>query len=112
MANKKQVDIHELTKGLFMVLGEESPITQRKDGVFMINGKAIDNSQKIEIISSAKTLKKFPLLDLLFAEMRYIACKKMYNEGGSDLEMLKGGKWMLYTIDVLEKKIASLSNLK
>ena len=40
--------------------------------------------------------------------MEHVACRAMYYQGENDLEALKFGKNILWTIDVFRKKIHNL----
>lgn len=63
------------------------------------------------LVSEAQAFLSMPLWKILIQDMKAVACRKMYQESKSWEEML-GGKFMLYTIEVLEKKIENLSKIK
>ena len=95
---------------LFNYIVEED-ILRTKDGVeYFLNSKKLSEEQLREIRRGAKVLKKSLVLKLLFKEIRFIAQKRMFEESGNETDLLFG-KGMLYNIDVIEKKINTLSNL-
>lgn len=109
---KKNFDINEVTKDLFIDINERERLVQVPTGKLYLNGVEVSEAQKIEIISQAETLKKLDLVEILFREMEGVACHAIYTQGGEDTAMLNHGKSMLYTVDVLRKKIDNLSRLK
>tara|TARA_R110000868_G_scaffold114344_5_gene306464 strand:+ start:4226 stop:4564 length:339 start_codon:yes stop_codon:yes gene_type:complete len=109
---KENFDINKVTKNLFADINEKERLVPAHTGKLFLNGVEVSEAQKIEIISQAETLKSLDLVEILFREMEGVACHAMYEQGGDDTEMLKHGKSMLYTIDVLRKKIHNLSRLK
>jgi len=109
---KTNFDINKVTENLFTDINEKERLVQTVQGKMFLNGVEISEAQKIEIISQAETLKKLDLVEILFREMEGVACHLMYSQGPNDLAMLHHGKSMLYTVDVLRKKIDNLSRLK
>lgn len=71
----------------------------------------LPQKDRVMIASQAESLMEIPLLKTILQDMRAVACAKMYKESKNWEEML-GGKFMLYTIEVLEKKIEHLSKIK
>lgn len=111
MSKKNTTNIHEETGKLFLSIDDAMQLTQNINGVFFYKGRALTWSEYNDIIYEAKTILSLPLFEILIKDLEYAACKKMYKDGGDDLELLKGGKWMLFTIDILKKKLEKLSNL-
>ncbi len=109
---KENFDINKVAKNLFADINEKERLVQAPTGKLFLNGVEVSEAQKIEIISQAETLKKLDLVEILFREMEGVACHAMYEQGGDDTAMLNHGKSMLYTVDVLRKKIDTLSRLK
>jgi len=70
----------------------------------------ISEEERKTFIQDAKHISELPLWKKLMEEMRFIACRKMFEESKSWEELL-GGKFMLYTLDVMEKKIGKLKRM-
>ncbi len=115
MAQKKKVSIEKITQHLeesaIDYLNYQPKLAVVGNGMF-IDGVKLDDIKKRDIISEASTLKQSYLLKILLEEMKSIGAKKIFNEGTTDGESIIVGKSILYTIDVLEKKIKNLSILK
>lgn len=76
-----------------------------------LNGQPVTNRMVDELRSGAETLKSMYVFQLLMKEMKHAANQRMYQHSKSDADIVFG-KAMLYSIDVLEKKIINLSQLK
>lgn len=70
----------------------------------------LPEKNKKTLIQDAEIIKQTDLWNMLVNEMKYIARKKMYDESRCWEDML-GGKFMLYTLDVMEKKMDKLSKM-
>ncbi len=108
---KKTTNIHENTSELFKSITDVMELQNPKAGVFVYKGKVLTTSEYNDIILEAKSILSFPLFEILIKDIEAAACKKMYQEGGDDIELLKGGKWMLFTLDVLKKKLMKLASI-
>jgi len=108
---KKNIDINEASKHLFEVLDKSAELRLSRTGNLVYKGHIIPQDQKNRIVSEAKTILDLELWSILMDDMKQVACRKMYEED-VDGELRKGGKWMLYFVDVLNKKLYNLSNLK
>ena len=70
----------------------------------------MSDKERKTLIQDAKLMRELPLWKKLINEMKYIASERIFNTSKSWEEVL-GGKFMLYTLDVLEKKIQKLSKM-
>lgn len=109
---KKNFDIGEVTKDLFIDINERERLVQTVTGKLYLGDTEVSEAQFKDIVTQAEVLKKIDLLEILFREIEGVACSAIYKQGGDDAEMLKHGKSMLYTVDVMRKKIDNLSRLK
>lgn len=101
-----------LLKNLFKVVLESEIIhVDKKTGAWYLRGTKLSEEQINSLIQQAKTLQGLELFHLLLAEMKFISNKRMFDEALSTEDLL-GGKWMLYTIDVLSKKVYNISTQK
>ena len=74
-------------------------------------GVPLSQQQKNSIIISAENLKTNDALAAIITDLKFTANKKMYHDSVS-VEDLLAGKMALWVIDLLEKKIVNLSNLR
>jgi len=111
MTIKKVKKIHKEAKNLFTVLDESAQLRMLTGGVMTYKGRILTEAEKRRIIEESKLILAVGLWEVLMDDMKQVACKKMYEEA-TDEELLVGGKWMLYTLDVLNKKLYNLSRLK
>lgn len=81
------------------------------DGKFYNQGIEIPPEQADKLTSEAYQIQHTTLWPLLLSSMKWAANKKMYLDSSSDSDIV-AGKWMLYTIDIIEKKIINLSKIK
>jgi len=110
MYTPKQIDaLNKLTKDLFNVLTVDDILIVRGKAIFA-RGQQLSEKDKISVTEGASGLKNNFLLKILLNEMKLISNEMMYKQSKSFDDMI-GGKWMLYTLDVLEKKIDNLSKL-
>lgn len=80
-------------------------------GQIIHKNRILTDKEKESIILQAKMLLSDKLLEVLFDEMENVASRKIYLESTSNNDIV-AGKWTLWTIDVLKKKIENLANLK
>lgn len=115
MAKKEKVSIEKITQHLeetaIDYLNYQPKLVVVSNGMFLDNIK-LDDVKKRDIILEASTLKQSYLLKILLEEMKSIGARKIFNEGTTDGESIIVGKSILYTIDVLEKKIKNLNLIK
>lgn len=104
----KKLDL--ITKDLFTVKTKRDIIRlEGRDLVY--KGNILTDSEKKSIISQAETIKKLELWNILQDELKYLSCEKMYYDSKTEEDILFA-KAILWTIDILEKKVENLSKLK
>ena len=74
-------------------------------------GVALSQEQKNSIIMAADNLKSNNALLAILTDLKFTANKKIYHDSLS-IEDVIAGKMALWVVDLIEKKIVSLSNLK
>lgn len=101
-----------LLKHLFNAITEDDVLKyHKKNGKFYLGKNEVGGNRIISFRSQAITIKESTVWELLLKDMKLIANKKMY-ESSTTIDDVVFGKAMLYTLDVLDKKIDSLSKLK
>src|SRR3972149_7488913 len=110
MAKLTKKKLHGLAQGLFNSVSEKD-ILVFENSKLIHNGNVLTVAEVRIIIEQAKTIQSLDLWRLLVDEMKYIANKKMYFDSKSEEDIL-AGKMVLWTVDVLEKKISNLSKLR
>jgi len=111
MAVKKVKQIHKAAKDLFEILDSSAQLRITSTGALTYKGKIVPEAQKRRIAEEAKLILSLEFWGILMDDMKQVACRKMYEEATNE-ELLVGGKWMLYTLDVMYKKLYNLSKLK
>lgn len=94
---------------LLAVVPEE--VLEYKDNVFYIHGTPLSYEQSEELVNEAKALKKLQLWQWLFQDMKRISNKRIFEHSQSFQDM-EFGKAVLYVVDVIEKKITNIANMK
>src|SRR5688572_1212914 len=102
--------LNKLLRYLFNAVTEDE-ILQLKPGGLFRNKRPLTNAEVAELQSGAEALKQMYIFQQLMTEMKHVANKRMY-ESSQSFDDMMFGKAMLYTIDVMEKKIDNLSKLK
>jgi hypothetical protein len=102
--------LNKLLKHLFNAITEDDFLTFR-DGQLFLGKKPLNNEAVGELQSQASLIKNLKLWELLNSEMKYGAQEMMFNKALSYQDMT-AGKWMLYTLDVMNSKLTNLINLK
>ena len=111
MINKiKQKIKNHLLRRLFNTLTVDDLLVYH-NGKMYIGGKEISKDRKQSFISQAHTIAQLPLWEQLIKDMKVISNQRMF-EKGTSVDDIMFGKAMLYTIDVMERKIANLRRLK
>jgi len=101
-----------LARHLFKLVTEDEFLKfNSKDGKLYLRGNPLTNDQMNSIVEQAKTIQSLDLWKLLMLEMTFIANKKIALDSVS-LDDVLGGKYVLYTLDVLSRKVYNLSNKK
>src|SRR5687767_4336794 len=102
--------LNKLLSHLFNAVTENDIL--RYDGKTLTrNRKPLTNVQVEELRNGAETLKNFHVFQQLLTEMKHAANERMYTKSTSFDDMMFG-KACLWTIDVMERKIDSLSKLQ
>jgi hypothetical protein len=102
--------LNKLLKYLFNAVTEDDFLTFRNGQLFL--GKTpLSNAQLQELQAEAQMLRNLKLWQLLNSEMKNGAQDLMFNKA-IDYPDMMAGKWMLYTLDVQNKKLDNLINLK
>jgi hypothetical protein len=78
---------------------------------FYYCGKILSNEQKRGIIEEAKMINASTLWKFLLNEMKYSANDKIFNKSTTPDDII-AGKMVLWTLEIMEKKIDKLSNWK
>lgn len=104
---RKSIDV--IAKDLFNDVSEKD-ILRYVRGKFYFNGKVLTEAQQKDIILQAQALLKSDLFLLLMREMVYEGNKKIYHDS-KDLQDLLAGKMVLWTVDVLKKKVENIAKL-
>ena len=73
-------------------------------GAFLHDGAAVTPEQVKSYAEQARTIKQLPVWELMVKEMQAAANDKMYQKSLSYDDMV-AGKWMLYTLDILDKNL-------
>jgi hypothetical protein len=78
---------------------------------FYYCGRLLSDDEKRGIISEAKMIQASVLWNFLLNEMTVSANEKIFNKAVSPDDIL-AGKMVLWTLDIMKKKIAKLANWK
>lgn len=89
----------------------EDDILQYKGGMFVYRNTPLSEKQVSGIIEQAKTIQEISLFKMLMEEMKFVANERLYHQSTSVDDMLSA-KSVLWTIDILEKKIDNLAKIK
>lgn len=97
-----------LTRHLFKFVQESEFLTLSEGGVLSAFGRELSNEERKNIINQARTIQKMDIWDMLIKEMTHVGNKRVFFEG-KDMESLAAGRTILWTVDVMEKKIDTLA---
>lgn len=100
-----------LYRHLYRGVDERDFLSSGRDGRLQSNGRPLSDDAIRGIISSAKDLEKSALFATLLREMRQAARSKVFNEAATTEQAL-AARATLWTLDVLEKKVASLASMQ
>lgn len=96
------------TKHLFNAITEDDVLRTTDSGGIICRGKVLSKEEIEALRSEAEFLRNSVTLKLLLDDMQYVANKTIYEKSTSFDDILFG-KAQLFVIDVLKKKIRSLS---
>lgn len=102
--------INLITKDLFNTKSEKDIISLKGRDI-IYRGKVLTDGEKKSIIGQAEVIKKLEIWNILQDELKYLANKKMYYDSKNEEDILFA-KAILWTVDILGKKIDNLSKLK
>lgn len=102
--------INYLVKDLFNGVSVDD-VLKMKGMTMFYKGVALSPAQKLSLVNGAKSLKALEIWQVLLEEMKNVASKRIL-ETSKTIEDIVFGKVMLYVIDVMEKKIENLANLR
>ena len=103
--------IDVLCEELFNTPQEKDIISLGKDGKMYLKGQQLTAMGANEIIRGARALKDMVIWRALLEEGKVVAGKRVYFQS-KDIADIVFGKAMLYTIDILEKKIEHLAAMR
>ena len=96
---------------LFNTLGPEDILWQKADGSWFVQGKAITESEKQQLVAEAQHLLNTRLWKVLKADVQYQANRKMFIESQT-IDDLIAGKLCLYVLDIIQTRLNSMSRGK
>ena len=109
MPRSKKIQ-NEVFKGLFNGITEDDVLKFTK-GKFIVGGKELTPEDTHAIIAGAASIKEMLVWQQLLKDMKYEANRMMFDTSLKYEDML-AGKMVLWTLDVMEKKLASLSKIQ
>lgn len=87
----------------------ERDVLRERGGRLFRRGHQLTDEQERGIISEAESLSQSPLLALLLDELRLAANDNIFNKSSSVGDLV-APKAVLWTVDVLEKKVRALAD--
>lgn len=110
MKKRNSKSANQLFKELFN--GITADDVMKFDGRnFVVGDKVLPANDNIDIVSGAQTIKEMYVWKQLMKDMKWEANKRMYFDSKTTEDIL-AGKMILWTIDVIEKKLENLSKIK
>lgn len=98
-----------ITRKLLVTITEYDILVTRNRKLYL-RGEELSKEQQDVLASESRILAQSRPLNLILREMKYLSNKQMFENSKTTDDMIFG-KAMLYTIDIIEKKINSLSKL-
>ena len=105
----RQRVLNYLLRHLFNAVTEDDVLIY-KGNKFYVGGNELPDSDTQDIISGAKGMKEMYMFQLLMKDLKNEANKMIY-KNGKTMEEVNFGRSVLWTVDVIERKIENLSNL-
>jgi hypothetical protein len=102
--------LNKLLSHLFNAITEDDILVSHNGSLFR-KGQALTNAEVEELRSGAASIRQMHVFQQLLTEMKHAANKRMY-ESSQTLDDMIFGKAVLWTVDIMEKKLINLSNLK
>ena len=103
--------INFIAKHLFKLVTESDFLRIDNNAQVSFRGKLLNSIEREAIVVEAKNLHANEMWKLLQNEMVYVANKKMFYDSSTTDDIL-AGKMVLWTLDVMQKKIDKLSRLR
>lgn len=104
----KKLILNWLIKDLLKVVTEEDVLRTNEKGGIIYRGRVLEKDSIDVIKREAEILENSQTLKLLLLDMEYVAQKIMFEKSQTYDDMMMG-KAVLYTTDVLRKKIKNLA---
>lgn len=101
--------INLLVRHLFNLVTEDD-VLRMVGRTITFQGQTLSKEMVLKLAADAKTWRDSMLWQVLATEVRFKASERMFEKSMSVDDML-AGKMALYNLEVIEKKIAQLSNL-
>jgi hypothetical protein len=101
--------INLITKDLFPSVKKDD-ILHWEGRTFVLKGKPVSPETMKGLVAQAKVIKELDLFKLLMDEMTELGQRKIF-EDTQTVEDMKVARTILWTIDVLQKKIDKLSRM-
>lgn len=107
--------LNSILKNLFNAVTEESflktTLQAGKVRGIMLGSTQLTENEANELANDAKFLKRSRLWKLLIESMQYSANENLFNKSQT-IEDMVFAKAMLYTLDVMSKKVDNISKLE
>lgn len=102
--------INWLVSHLFCALTDKDILSQNPDGTFNFKDKTLDAEQQEELVEDAARFANSAIWKLMTDDAKYHACLLMY-ERSQDFNGMMFGKAMLYSIDIISKRLSQISKV-
>lgn len=99
-----------LVRGLFNTIDESDVLRIDSKGVIMYQNKPLTREIADKIKTEAGTFNDSLVWEFLTNDMKYVSNQRMW-EKSENIEDVLAGKIMLYTIEVMRKKLENLSKM-
>ena len=100
-----KIIVKHLLKGIL----EEDVLRMSSRGRIIYRGKELSQEDTLIIKAQAEVLSESRVLKLILKDIEFLAQKMMFEKSQSYKDM-EFGKAILYTVDMIEKKIRNLAN--
>lgn len=104
----RQIALNWLVKDLLRGITEEDILRTNKQGGIIYRGRPLNEEEADNLQREAEVLQNSNLINLLLKDMEYLAQQQMFNKSLS-MDDIMFGKAILYTTDILKKKINNLA---
>jgi len=106
----RQKTINILTRHLFNTITESEILRSTKDGLFL-NGVIVGDSHARNLSAQSQMILETDAWNLLVKDMQFVAHKKIYLES-TEIQQVIDAKLILWVLDVMSRKLYSISKLK